>query len=106
MASKIEIKDLAYYEALSQKELAGVRGGLAEGFLFRTRSSSSLPVQNTYFDIENLAINNFDITNNIDKLIRQTNNLTQLNVVDVIATGGSNVDVVVDQGIASGNQVV
>lgn len=98
MTNKITIKDLAEIRSMDDKELSTIRGGVvSERFLFSTGASSATPtVLSQFYNLGTIEFNQYDVA--IDNLVQQTNNLTQVNIVDVLALGGSTVDVAVDQG--------
>ena len=99
MARQIVIKDLAHIHDIDHAGQAGVVGrGVSNSFLFSSPipGRSQAPVLNQFLTIENLEVNNFETNNFIDKLINQTVNQNQLNLVSVQAgDGGVSVNVCV-----------
>ena len=99
MSTSITISDLQKNHLLDRESMRNLRGGVAEGFLFRgpaaspSISTSIFPTQ--IFNIQNLEYN----VNNtfIKEFNQQTNNLSQINVTEVVAVN-SFVDASVDQG--------
>lgn len=100
MTTSIALNDLPRLDSLSAQDARGVRGGVAESFLFRGRPQAGPGITNsiTNFNIGALTVNN------IDTFYDQTNNLTQLNLVNVDARGGSRVDVDVEQDLIGSNE--
>lgn len=99
MKASIVIQDLSKNSVLDRQAMRAVKGGVAQGFLFRPpmrRPGSPLaPIINNNFSVEEI---NYTVNNTlIDKFVQQTNNLSQINLTEVIAIDSS-VDVSVDQG--------
>ena len=101
MADKLIIRDLIDTRQLNSTDLCDIRGGLASSFLFGAMSGVKTP--SVVFNIGNFEVNNFDITNNIDKLIQQTNNQLQLSQITVEAGDGADINVLSDQGLNGSN---
>lgn len=97
MTTTIKIQDLAISRELDQRALRDVRGGaVATGFLFRSparQASPGTPVLNQIFNIDDINVSN----TYIDTLVQQTNNLSQINVTDIIA-----IDSFVSAGVNQG----
>lgn len=99
MKATIKIQDLSQNTVLDSQAMRAVKGGVAQGFLFRPAlrkpGSPLAPVINNNFAIGEI---NYTVNNTlIDKFLQQTNNLSQINLTEVIAIDSS-VDVSVDQG--------
>jgi hypothetical protein len=103
MPRHIDIQDLAHSRELGQREQSRICGGIAESFLFMgAPSRPQAPVFNQYLSIDTFEVNNYETHNYIDRLINQTVNQNQLNLVSVESGGGS-VSVNVDQAQAGSN---
>jgi hypothetical protein len=103
MTQHIDLQDLSHSRELDRRERAAIRGGVAESFLFmRPPSRPQAPVLNQYVSIGTFEVNNYETHNYIDRLINQTVNQNQLNLVSVESGGGS-VSVNVDQAQAGSN---
>ncbi|MBN7795005.1 hypothetical protein [Parahaliea mediterranea] len=103
MSSRINIDDLSLSRDLDRRQQAGIRGGVAEAFLFmRPPARPQAPVFNQFVSIDTFEVNNYETHNYIDRLINQTVNQNQLNLVSVESGGGS-VSVSVDQAQAGSN---
>ena len=99
MTTKIAIRDLPRHDTLSKEATRNIRGGIAEGFLFRGRPQGSIPQLNTFVTIGELNVNN----NYIDTAHIQNNTLNQLSIVNAKATGGSTNHIEVVQDLGASN---
>lgn len=105
MKKQIVIRDLAHIHDLDQTQRAGVLGrGVSNSYLFSSPmgGGSQSPILNQFLTIENLEVNNYETNNYIDKLINQTVNQNQLNLVSVQA-GDAEVNINVNQGQTGSN---
>ena len=102
MKQTLAIKDLCDLQEMDTLALRSVCGGSALAFLFGGRSGAA-PSPIVSFNIANLEVNNFDITNNIDKLIQQTNNQLQLSQIQVSAGDGAEINVLSGQDLNGNN---
>ena len=107
MRKPIAINDLEFIQELDSSAQANVTGrGVSSAYLFSSAPGgrSSAPSLNQYLTIENFEVNNYETNNYIDKLINQTVNQNQLNLVAVQA--GGPVSVVVNQDLLGSNATV
>ncbi|MEJ2419654.1 MAG: hypothetical protein P8Y45_22555 [Exilibacterium sp.] len=104
MTTSIAINNLPEIAELSPSKLGSVWGrGVANSFLFRSTPRAPRPQTIMNFNIDTFEVNNFDITNNIDKLIKQTNNQLQLSQINVEAGDGATIDIFSNQGLSGAN---
>ena len=102
MTGTIVIKNLPELFDMDQKaRRAVVGGGVSNAFLFRSATRSSQGLVN--LNIGSVEINNFNISNNIDKLIQQTNNQLQLSLINVSAGDGAAINIASNQGLDGSN---
>ncbi len=102
MAQTIVIKDLSNLRNITTKASRTICGsGIASSFLFRS-ASRQLPTA-VYLNIGNFEVNNYEITNNIDQLISQTNNQLQLSMINVEAGDAAKISIASDQGLSGSN---
>jgi len=102
MTGTIVIKNLPELFDMDQKaRRAVVGGGVSNAFLFRSATRSSQGLVN--LNIGSVEINNFNISNNIDKLIQQTNNQLQLSLINVSAGDGAAINIASNQGLEGSN---
>ena len=97
MTSSITINDLKKNHILDRESMKSLKGGVAEGYLFRGPSPS---INTSVFPTQIFNIQNLDYTVNntvIEQFTQQTNNLSQINITEVIAID-SYVDASVNQG--------
>jgi len=105
MARHITINNLPHIRNLDQEARSAVRGcGVSNAYLFRSAPRMAQVPMN--LNIENLEINNYDITNNIGKLIQQTNNQLQLSTINVNSGDGSAINIDSNQGLNGSNSSV
>jgi len=105
MTGNIVIKNLPELIDMDLKaQSAVIGGGVSNAFLFRSASRSSQGLIN--LNIGTVEINNFNITNNIDKLIQQTNNQLQLSLINVAAGDGAAINIASNQGLNGSNSSV
>lgn len=104
MNKRIAIQDLPRLDTMQRDAQLKVCGrGVSNGYLFSSRPRSpQAPVLNQFVNIDNYEVNNYRTVNHIDKMIHQTVNQNQLNMVSVNA-GDGGVAVNVDQGMAGAN---
>ncbi|MEH6570374.1 MAG: hypothetical protein V7709_14935 [Halioglobus sp.] len=107
MSNQIVIRDLEFFQDMDRSHQAGVLGrGVSGSYLFSSAPGrSQAPVFNQFLTIDTFEVNNYETTNYIDKLIHQTVNQNQLNLVNVQA-GDGGVSVDLNQGQAGGNATV
>lgn len=108
MNKHIVIADLAHTRDLDSCTQAGISGrGVSSGYLFASPISgrASTPVVQQFFNFETFEVNNYETNNYIDKMIQQTVNQNQLNVVSVEA-GDAQISVNVNQALAGSNATV
>jgi|GEM_PF-6476965 len=101
MANRIVIQDLTDIRTMDAKTQSAICGGVASSFLFRSRPSSIMPSIN--FNVANMEVNNYDVTNYIDQLINQTNNQLQLSQINVDAGDRAAINILSDQGLNGRN---
>ena len=104
MNKHIVIRDLADVRDMDRRAQAGIHGrGVSSGYLFMSGASRpQAPVLNQFVSIENFEVNNYETNNYIDKMINQTVNNSQLNLVSVQA-GDAQVNVNVNQAQMGSN---
>ena len=105
MSKFIVIKDLENITTIDRATQAGVLGrGVAGAYLFMSPAQGRprAPVFNQFLSIENFVVNNYETNNYIDKMIQQTVNQNQINLVSVQA-GDAAVNINVDQGQLGSN---
>ena len=104
MSKHIVIRDLADIRELDSAAQAALTGrGVSGGFLFMAPPARpQTPVFNQFLTIETFEVNNYETNNYIDKMIQQTVNNNQLNVVSVEA-GDAQVSVNVNQAQVGSN---
>ena len=108
MSKHIRIDDLAYTQELDRSAQSKVSGrGVSSGYLFASAPSgrSGTPVVQQFFNFDTFEVNNYETNNYIDKMIQQTVNQNQLNVVNVQA-GDAQISVNVNQVLAGSNATV
>lgn len=108
MSKHILIEDLNGIQDLDRKAQAGICGrGVSSSYLFMSSGSArpQTPVVNQFFNFETFEVNNYETNNYIDKMIQQTVNQNQLNVVNVQA-GDAQISVTVNQALAGSNATV
>ena len=104
MAQRIVIKNLTGIQDINKQARSAVWGrGVSNSFLFRSASGSPQSAFN--LNIDTLEINNYDITNNIDTLIQQTNNQLQLSTINVAAGDGAAINIASNQGLSGSNRI-
>lgn len=101
MANRIVIQDLTDIRTMDAKAQRAICGGVASAFLFRSRPSPIVPSIN--FNVANMEVNNYEITNYIDQLISQTNNQLQLSQINVDAGDRAAINILSDQGLNGRN---
>jgi len=105
MTGNIVIKNLPELFDMDKKaQSAVIGGGVSNAFLFRSAFGSSQGRVN--LNIGSVEINNFNITNDIDKLINQTNNQLQLSLINVSAGDGAAINIASNQGLNGSNSSV
>lgn len=105
MNERLAIRDLPGITELDDNSQRQVHGGaVSSGYLFMSSPGArpSSLVNNQFFNIETIEVNNYETNNYIDKLINQTVNNNQLNLVSVQA-GDAEVNVNVNQAQAGSN---
>jgi len=105
MTRRISINDLADIRTMSSTERSGISGrGVSNGYLFSSpmRSGSQAPVLNQFFSIDKFEVNNYETHNHIERMVNQTVNNNQLNLVSVQA-GDAQVNVNVNQAQVGAN---
>jgi hypothetical protein len=104
MNKHIVIKDLADIRELDSAARTALTGrGVSGGYLFMAPPSRpQKPVFNQFLTIETFEVNNYETNNYIDKMIQQTVNNNQLNLVSVEA-GDAQVSVNVNQAQVGSN---
>ena len=105
MSKHIFIEDLKGIQDLDRKARSGISGrGVSGGYLFMSSGAGrpQTPVVNQFFNFETFEVNNYETNNYIDKMIQQTVNQNQLNVVNVQA-GDAQISVTVNQALAGSN---
>jgi len=108
MKKHILIADLKHTQDLDHKAQARITGrGVSSGYLFASPISgrAPAPVVQQFFNFETFEVNNYETNNYIDKMIQQTVNQNQLNVVNVQA-GDAQISVNVNQALAGSNATV
>jgi hypothetical protein len=108
MSKHIVITDIADIKDLDRTAQARVNGrGVSGGYLFASPASgrARTPVVQQFFNFETFEVNNYETNNYIDKMIQQTVNQNQLNVVNVQA-GDAQISVNVNQALAGSNATV
>ena len=107
MNKQIVIRDLEFIQDMDRGHQAGILGrGVSAGYLFSSAPGrAQAPVFNQFLTIETFEVNNYETNNYIDKLIHQTVNQNQLNLVSVEA-GDGGVSVNVNQGQVGSNATV
>jgi len=108
MSKRIAITDITEIKDLDREARARVSGrGVSSGYLFSSPGAGSLraPVVKQYFNIDTFEVNNYETNNYIDKMIQQTVDQSQLNVVSVLA-GDAAISVDVNQGLVGSNATV
>lgn len=104
MSRKISVTDLDHVRSIDSGEQAGIYGrGVSGGYLFMSAPSRPRPpVFNQFLTIENFEVNNYETNNFIDKMINQTVNNNQMNLVSVQA-GDAQVNIDVNQAQVGSN---
>jgi hypothetical protein len=104
MSKHIVIRDLADVRDIDRQAQADIHGrGVSGGYLFMSGPSRpQKPVFNQFLTIETFEVNNYETNNYIDKMIQQTVNNNQLNLVSVEA-GDAQVSVNVNQAQVGSN---
>ena len=107
MSKQIVIRDLEFIQDMDRGHQAAVLGrGVSSSYLFSSAPGRpQSPVFNQFLTIETFEVNNYETNNYIDKLINQTVNQNQLNLVSVQA-GDGGVSVNVNQGQVGSNATV
>ena len=105
MTQRIAINDLKTIHTLDRAAQARLSGrGVASSYLFMAPPPGrpQPPVFNQFLSIEKFEVNNYETHNYIDKMIQQTVNQNQLNLVSVQAGDGP-VSVSVNQAAVGSN---
>ena len=108
MSKHIFIEDLKDIRILDHHAQARISGrGVSSGYLFASPGGGrpQTPVVNQFFNFETFEVNNYETNNYIDKMIQQTVNQNQLNVVNVQA-GDAQISINVNQALAGSNATV
>ena len=108
MQKRFHIEDLPEVLDLDTSARQGVYGrGVSSGYLFSSPVSGGggSPVVKQFFNFETFEVNNYETNNYIDKMIQQTVNQNQLNVVSVQA-GDAAISVNVNQDLMGSNETV
>lgn len=109
MKNRIAIEDLSTMRELDTDARRGITGrGVSSGYLFMSpsRGSSASPLVKQFFNFETFEVNNYEINNHIDKLINQTVNQNQMNLVNVLAGDAATISVDVNQDLLGSNSSV
>ena len=108
MHRHIVINDLSAIRDLDAGARAQVYGGgVSSGYLFSSAGGASAggPVIKQLFNFDTFEVNNYETNNYIDKMIQQTVNQNQLNVVNVQA-GDAQISVTVNQDLLGSNSTI
>jgi len=106
MSKHIVIADISDIRELDPGAQARVSGrGVSSGYLFASAAGGAAPVVKQFFNFDTFEVNNYQTNNFIDKLIQQTVNQNQLNVVNVQA-GDAQISVTVNQDLLGSNATV
>lgn len=109
MSKRIAITDISDIRDLDRQARARVSGrGVSSGYLFSSPGAGSMrsPVVKQYFNFDTFEVNNYETNNYIDKMIQQTVNQNQLNVVSVQAGDAQQISVNVNQDLLGSNATV
>ena len=108
MNKHIVIADIRDIRELNSEAQARVSGrGVSSSYLFSSPGGGSMqaPVVKQFFNFDTFEVNNYETNNYIDKMIQQTVNQNQLNVVSVQA-GDAQISVNVNQGLVGSNATI
>ena len=108
MSKHIVITDIMAIRDLDRKAQAGVSGrGVSSGYLFSSAGAGSMrsPVVKQFFNVDTFEFNTYETNNYIDKMIQQTVNQNQLNLVSVQA-GDAQISINVNQDLKGSNATV
>lgn len=107
MHKRLSIQDLPAIRELDHTERGRVFGrGISGGYLFASSGpAGGAPVVKQFINFDTFEVNNYETNNYIDRMINQTVNQNQLNVVSVQA-GDAQISVNVNQDLAGSNQTV
>ena len=105
MNPRIAITDLDMTRDLDSKTCRAISGrGVSSGYLFASPAGrSASPVVNQFFNFETFEVNNYETNNYIDKMIQQTVNQNQMNLVTVQAGNSATINVDVNQDLLGTN---
>ena len=105
MTPRIAITDLDMTRDLDSTACRAISGrGVSSGYLFASPAGGSAsPVVNQFFNFETFEVNNYETNNYIDKMIQQTVNQNQMNLVTVQAGNSATINVDVNQDLLGTN---
>ena len=105
MNHRIAITDLDMTRDLDSTACRAINGrGVSSGYLFASPAGrSASPVVNQFFNFETFEVNNYETNNYIDKMIQQTVNQNQMNLVTVQAGNSATINVDVNQDLLGTN---